>query len=125
MNELITGNLPLEIVKICDQANEKIKQIRLSTNRPLVPMELMEAAEYLLSFRAYLTGPLLESEARYRDIINVYRMEDMSVSAAETKAKTSPEYRAYKYLDRVDTLADEQVKLVKRFTNRLNDEFSR
>ncbi len=122
-NPLIHGNLGEEIIQYCEKANEKIKQIRLSSDRPLVPAELFEASEFLLSFRAWLTGHIMEAEARYRDKIEDYRMEGMSVAAAETKAKVTPEYRAFKYLQRVDDLAAEQVLLVKKFAGRLDDEF--
>lgn len=124
INPLVHGNLDSEVVRFCEKANEEIKKIRLSFDRPLVPAELMDSSEFLLSFRSWLTAHILEAEAKYRDKIDEFRVEGKSVAAAETKAKTTPEYRAYKYLDRVDNLADEQVKLVKKFFTRLGEEFN-
>ncbi len=123
LNPLVHGNLSKEVIQFCEQANEQIKKIRLSFDRPLVPAELFESSEFLLSFRAWLTAHIMEAEARYRDKIEEFRVEGKSVAAAETKAKTTPEYRAYKYLSRVDELAQEQVLLVKKFFSRLDEEF--
>lgn len=122
-NILIHGYLAEDVVEFCEKAIRKIKEIRHKSDRPLVPAELFEASEYLHSFRAYITSPLLEADARYRDQMENFRSEGMSVSAAESKARTTPEYRAYKYLERVDTLADEQILLVKKFGTRMDDEF--
>jgi len=119
----IYGYLNEEIVTQCEKAIEKIREIRLKSDRPLVPAELFEGAEFLHSFRAWLTSHILEAEARYRDMVQVNRGQDMSVSAAETQAKTSPEYRAFRYLQRVDELAEEQILIVKRFMTRMGEEY--
>jgi len=107
---------------LCGFAISKVKKIRQSTNRPLVPSELFEASEYLMSFRGWITDDLLRTEAMYRDHIENNRSEGMSVSAAESKANVSPEYRALKYLKRVDSLAEEQILLVKKYFDRMGDE---
>lgn len=122
-NPLVHGSLDPEVVKYCEKANEEIRKIRTSFDRPLVPAELMDSSEFLLSFRAWLTAHIMEAEAKYRDKIEEFRMEGKSVAAAETKAKTTPEYRAYKFLERTDDLANEQVLLVKKFFSRLDEEF--
>lgn len=123
IDEKIHGNLDEETVAQCEKVMGKIKDIRMASDRPLVPAELFEAAEFLHSFRSWVTGPLLKGEAVYRDKIEEIRVAGSSVSAAETSAKTSPEYRAFRYLSRMDDLADEQIKLVKKFFERTADEF--
>lgn len=122
VNPLIHGNLDEKTVEQCGFAIRKVKKIRQSTNRPLIPSELFEASEYLMSFRGWITDDLLRTEAMYRDHIENNRSEGMSVSAAESKANVSPEYRALKYLKRVDSLAEEQILLVKKYFDRMGDE---
>lgn len=122
-NPLIHGYLTEEIVKICEDGQIKIKEIRLKTDRPIPPQEMFADAELLQSFRTWITSPLLEADARFRDKVEAFRTEGMSVSAAETRAKVTPEYRAWQYLKRVDGLIDDQIMLVKKFEGRLNDEY--
>ena len=109
-------------MQYCEKALEAIKSIRLKSNRPLVPAELFETSEFLLSFRSWLTNHIMEAEARYRDKVQEFKDQNMSVAASETNAKTTAEYRAYKYLNRVDDLAQEQILLVKKFSSRLEEE---
>jgi hypothetical protein len=115
MNQLIHGNLTEDVVAFCDKAIIKIKEIREASDRPLSPNDLFEMSQFLHSFRAWLTSHILTAEAQYRDRAEEYRnYEGMSVAAADTKAKATPEYRAWRYLSRVDDLASEQVLLVSR-----------
>lgn len=124
-NPLIHGYLTDETISACEKAIEKVKELRLSTSRSVSPAELFQASEYLQSFRAWITNDLLEADAKYRDKINSNRMTGMSVSGSESSARISPEYRAYKYLERVDLLADDQIKLVKKFFTRSADEYGK
>lgn len=121
--ELFAEILSDEVLRYCEEAITKISQIRKDSNRPLVPAELFEMAEWLHSFRSWITWALLETEAKYRDKVELFRSEDRSVAASESMGKTTPEYRAYKYLVRVDSLAEEQVLLVKKFITQLDSEF--
>jgi transcriptional antiterminator len=122
-NPLIHGYLNEKTISVCEKAIEKVKEVRLSTSRSVSPVELFQASEYLQSFRAWITNDLLEADAKYRDKISNNRMSGMSVSGAESEARISPEYRAYKYLERIDMLADEQIKLVKKFFTRSSEEY--
>ena len=122
INLIVHGYLTEEVVQYCEKALEAIKSIRLKSNRPLVPAELFETSEFLLSFRSWLTNHIMEAEARYRDKVQEFKDQNMSVAASETNAKTTAEYRAYKYLNRVDDLAQEQILLVKKFSSRLEEE---
>ena len=122
LDPLVYGQLKEETVSACELAIGKVKEIRKSTERPLVPAELFEASEFLMSFRGWITNELLRTEALYRDHIETFRSEGMSVSAAESKANVTPEYRALKYLKRIDSLAEEQILLVKKYFDRMSDE---
>jgi hypothetical protein len=123
IDPLVHGNLKEEIVSHCELAIKKIKELRESFDRPLVPAELFEMSEFLHSFRAYLTSHILLAEAQYRDRAEEFYTELRKVNAADTRAKTTPEYRAWKYLSRVDMLAEEQVLLVKKVFDRMGNEF--
>lgn len=124
INPLIHGNLSPEVVRECTGVHEKIREMRARIERgqPVPPGDLLNLGEYLISFRFWISAHLLEAEASYRDKVEEFREEGKSVSAAESKAQITPEYRGYKFLKRLDDLVDEQVLLVKKFESRMDDE---
>ena len=124
VNPMIHGDLPLEVVKACEQIKDWIADIRrkISSGQPVPPGEFFELSAAIISFRTWLIDYLMEWEARYRDKMELFRSKNMSVAASEVKAKTTPEYRGYKYLDRFDEVAQEMVLLTKKFQEKMTDD---
>ena len=125
LNPLIYGKLDQDVVEQCEKALRAITELKELFSRPVGIQELYETSEKLLNFRGYLTKYLFEAEARYRYEVKRIQDEDekKSVARAEAEAKTTDEYREWRYLERIDKLADEQVRLVKKFTTRMEEEW--
>ncbi len=121
-NPLIHGYLEDEIIEYCERAGDEIKKIRKESDRPLVPAELFAASEFLMSFRSWLTNHIMMAEARYRDKVKEFQNAGSSSAASDQNGKATEEYRAYKYLVRVDDLALDQINLVKKFSGYLQEE---
>lgn len=83
------------------------------------------SSETIISGLAYLLGAKLEAEQAYR-IKRVKCINDgMSAAAAETHAKASDEYKAWRKLEGVYELGHEQIMLLKRFGPLLEAEYKR
>jgi len=120
---LVTGNLSKQVIEQCEKA---IKEVMSAAkfSESLDPKMLFQVAERLLAFRMWLTAYILSSEQEYRLEVAKWRENGESVAGAEAQARIGNGYRAYKYVKRVDDISDEQVKLVKRFKEALEDEFN-
>ena len=91
-----------------------------------VPMgDLFMLGERIIGTMAFLISPLLEFEHRYREEKVKYIDEGMSVSSAESKAQTSQNYKNYRQLKMTYELAEEAQKMLKKFADKLGDEYSR
>ena len=84
---------------------------------------LLEAAEEMMAFKAWVVSKKLLYEGLYRDKRAGFIRDGASAAAAEQEAKVSPEYRAYKYLENVFNLCEDQVLLVKKFKEDLAREW--
>lgn len=91
---------------------------------PSAPEAYYQIAQKILSRRAYLSGLLVDAEQAYETRkLQLRDEEDLSVAAAENKAKTEQQYALYKKALLADNLADEQVKLLKRMLVSREEEF--
>lgn len=84
---------------------------------------LFQNGQELISFKAWITAKKLAYESLYREKRAGYIREGSSAAAAEQEAKISPEYRAFKYLESVHSLCDDQIMLIKKFKEDLSSEF--
>lgn len=98
-----------------------IQEARLYS-QPYDASQLFFIAEDLSAKLALFIDPLFDAETRYRQKVQEYIVEGMSVAGAEAKAKAGPEYQLYRKLTYVYNLADEQIKLIKKFADKLYDE---
>ena len=87
--------------------------------------ELFEGAEGIISKLAWLVGPLLDAERDYRVRVQSYRKDGESVAGATAKAQCDDVYVNYKKIQYVYDLAEEQIKLIKRFSSKLEQEWNR
>jgi hypothetical protein len=115
----------LETYSECQRVKKDITTFRsrIVKHVPIPPGEYFEMGMYLESFRTYLSDFLALHESNYRSIRAAYlSTEGESAASAEVKAKASPEYRAYRYLERIDTLANEIALFIKKFEGRFADD---
>lgn len=82
-------------------------------------------AESIVGAMAWLVGPLMDAEQDYRKLIVQYMEAGDSHAKAETQAKVSESYKDYKKIQMAYDLAGEQVKLIKKFSDKLEDEYRR
>ena len=116
-----------EIEKILKMIQEARKY-----TEPFHPAKLFELCEKILAYQAWLIQPFLEAETAYRQKIVDFKNEEIlekekitkrSNVEAESMAKTTEEYRDYKYINYVYELMTEQILLVKKFADKLEQEY--
>jgi len=120
-------DLKKEVVVILNKIQEARKY-----SEPFHPAQLFTLCEDLVARRAWLISYLLETESKYRHKILEFKNKESFdekgklVKAtnveAENKAKTTEEYRDYKYLKYVDELISDQILLIKKFADKLDTE---
>ena len=86
--------------------------------------QIFTDAESIIAILAYLIDPMLRAEQDYREKVVEYMVVD-SVAKAEAKAKSTEEYRKWKKLEMIYKLAEEQIKMLKKFRDKLQDEYNR
>lgn len=91
----------------------------------VAPHEVFMDAEALVSSLAFLVGPKLAAEGRYREKVRKYMEDDFSAARAEIYAKADPEYIEWKKLEHVYDLAQDQIMLLKKFREDLTAEYQR
>lgn len=87
--------------------------------------EIFSSAEMLIGSLAYLTGPIVEAESAYRNLVVSYLDKEMSHAEAEARSKASEEYKKWKKLESVKELAEHQINLLKKFQVDLGKEWTR
>ena len=87
--------------------------------------ELFRISEELMGLLVFIIKPLMDAETLYRSEIERLVSEGKSVASAETNAKSGQFYANYRSLERVYKLAEEQIKLTKKFAGLLSDELKR
>jgi len=88
--------------------------------------DVFESLEAVMSNLAFLVGPLTDAEVEFNKLVIFYHEEkDMSVAGATAKAKTEPQYVWYKKLKHTYELGHEHVMAIKKFSDKLQDEWQR
>lgn len=85
--------------------------------------EVFIIAEQIIGILAYLISPTALLEQRYRQKVVEYMSEGDSATKANFRAKATDEYVEYIKYSALADLAHEQVMLLKKFKNRLEDEY--
>lgn len=81
--------------------------------------------EGIISTLAFLAGPRVEREHAYRLLVVQFIDQGKSKAEAEARGKASQEYVAWQKLEYVCKLADEQIKILKKFKDDLQQEWDR
>lgn len=87
--------------------------------------QIFTDVETLVSTQAYLIDPLSRLEFAYRVQIVENMKEGDSHAKAEAKARASEAYRMWKKMEMAYNLADEQIRVAKKFESRLESEYKR
>ena len=119
---LVFGSLPQNVAAACQKILTRIHAAR-DFSKVMDNRTLFELAEELISFKAWVVTKKLLYESMYREKRASYIRGGSSAAAAEQEAKVSPEYRAYKYVESVYNLCEDQVMLVKKFKDDMAVEF--
>lgn len=85
--------------------------------------EVFIVAEQIIGTLAYLISPIALLEQRYRQKVVEYMETGDSAAKANFKAKATNEYVEYIKYSALTDLAHEQIMLLKKFKNRLDDEY--
>jgi hypothetical protein len=67
----------------------------------------------------------MDREQKYRAEVQKNIDEGMSVAASEAKAKAGIEYIKWRKLHYVYNIAEEQIKLLKKFSDKIESEYNR
>lgn len=87
--------------------------------------DIFISAETIIGTLAYLISPIMLLEQKYRELVVSMMAEGDSHAKAEAKAKASTEYVEWKKYQMLYELGHEQVMLLKKFKDKLTDEFNR
>ncbi len=85
--------------------------------------EVFTSAENIIGTLSYLISPLVELERAYRMKVVEYMNSDDSAAKAEAKGRATEEYATFKKLQMLYDLGSEQIKLLKKFHDKLDDNF--
>lgn len=89
------------------------------------PHDLFLSCEAIISSLAFLIGPLMDLETAYRQKVRTYMLADHSHAKAEALAKADQEYQDWRKLQYAYDLANQQIMLLKKFSDKLQQEFKR
>lgn len=84
--------------------------------------QLFQEATEVNAIMAYLLSEEVVREQKYRLLVVALLEEGKPKSTAEAIAKASEEYVAYRKLQNTMKLADDHVKLIKKFSDKLKDD---
>ena len=101
---------------------QKAIQSTIKYTDPYNPAELFKICDSLQAFQIYFLAPKIEAEQKFRELVSALEGGGKSHAGAESYAKTSPEYRDYRFIEGVSRAIDEKIKLVKKFSQLLNEE---
>lgn len=82
-------------------------------------------AEFIIGTLSFLLSPKMQLEHEYRKLIVSFMAEGDSHAKAEARAKAEDVYLDWKKLEALYELAHEQIMLLKRFKDELDNEFRR
>ena len=87
--------------------------------------EMFLDAETIVGHLAYMIGPRMEFEHSYRQQIAHNLEAGDSHAKAEAKAKASKDYMNWRKLEALCELGDQQIMLIKKFKDKLEQEYQR
>ena len=109
--------------------NEETAKLILATvaeakkySEPYNAAQLFAITENIISQLAFFIGPLVDKEGEWRQEMQGYIEQDMSVAAAEAKAKSGGAYLLWKKMDMTYNLALQQTMAIKKFADKLEGE---
>lgn len=91
--------------------------------------ELFRGAQSLIYYQSYFINELLTAEQEYRRDIQNLQLQGtvdggkLSFAQSENAARTMENYKKFKYLKYLYELFGEETKLVKKFADKLQDEY--
>ena len=110
----------------CKRAMKIVRTLRLSFNAPGEAKKMFQMSQEVISVQAWLVGELMAAEQAYRMKMEEFRTAEWNkkeaVTTAEVAAKATPEYGAYKFLERVFDLCESQINLIKKFSDKVDQE---
>lgn len=113
-----------EIQQLCEDLRSEIGHAKeLSTTTDI--HSVFMSVETIIGIMAYLISPLVVMESKFNTLVKQLESEGKSHASAETVAKTSEEYAEWKKVRLLYELGNEQVKVLKKFTQRLGEEYQR
>lgn len=87
--------------------------------------DIFLSAETIIGILAYLITPVMLLEQKYRELVVKFMDGGDSHAKAEAKAKASNEYVEWRKYQTLTELAHEQIMLLKKFRDKLTDEYNR
>lgn len=112
-----------ETKKLAVQVREIIKGA--SDYSQVDPHQVFIDMEALISALASLTSPMLEAEQAYRRIKVKYIELGKSAAEADARARASDEYLWWRKLQAIYNLAEEQIKICKKWSMSIEAEYNR
>lgn len=115
-----------DTVEECKKAMKLVRALRLSFNAPGEVKRMFQMSQEIIGTQAWLVGELMGAEQAYRIKMEAFRTAEWNkkgaVTTAEVAAKATPEYSAYKFLERVYELCTDQINLIKKFSDKADQE---
>jgi len=108
--------------KITQQALGLLAKARDYKTIPEASTAFMEA-ENFIGCMAYLTGEVSNLEQLYRIQIVQGLDDGKSNAESEARAKASDQYKEWQKIKNLYELLGEQIKIIKKFQGRLDDEY--
>ena len=105
--------------------SQKLIQETVKWTEPYNPTELFKICDKLQAYQIYFLAPKIEAEQKFRELVGQLEAGGKSHASAENYAKTSPEYRDYKFIEGVCKMIESKIALVKKFSVLLQEEQQR
>lgn len=113
-----------DILKLATELRSLIGQSRHVTDTTSFN-EVFIIAEQIIGTLAFLISPLMLMESHYRQKVVEFLNEGYSHAESESRAKAATEYSEWKKYLMLYELANEQILLLKKFKDKLSDEYQR
>ena|SRR3990167_3679531 len=121
MDEIITK----EVIEVRQHLVNEIGNARNLTDNVSIH-DVFLSAEGIIADLAFLIKPIADLEQIYRSEVVTQMMDnEISHAKAEQIAKAGNTYKEWIKMKRLTDLADEQIKILKKFRDDLNKEWAR
>lgn len=114
-----------EVKAACENVIALVKEKRNELKgRPASLDEIHDLLQAVVSFMGYVSEPLIDGEIAYNKLVaQLMQVEDYTAAKATIIAKTSTEYRDYRYIEYVYKFADTEQMLLKKLLGSKEKEF--